>query len=258
MTSIDSNTASEVMFRSPFGKRVGHAFSASVVCVLIAIIVAASVCGVFVFSSNGGPPPVPAVIVGIVVGLVAGSLVGIGYRRRLPTSLRLRSESLLVGGRWLGMAMLYEEVRLTRLEVPEHGSRRCRIIHLRGIRGPEYALWLSIADAEDCYAALRGFCDRAAVIGSDGEVETADGETLSAPVRDALAEEFRRRAIRSLASAVALVVIAVFFAWMLLGGNVSAYGRMKAIAAVILLPIGAIGLVFKFFVERRHAREMDS
>lgn len=258
MTTVESGSNSEIVFRSPVSTRIGHAIGASAACVLVMIIVAASVCGVFVIGSNGGPPPLPAVIAGVAVGLVAGLLVGVGYRRVLPTTLRLRSNGLMIGGRLLGREIAYEDVRLTKLEEPERGSRRRRIIRIRGRRGPEYALWLAIGDADDCHEALRGFCEHAAVIGSDGELDSPHGGALNASARQALAEEYRRRAFRALASAVFLALLAAFLSWMLLTGNVSAYTRMKATAGAIFLPIGAIGLVIKFFVERRRAREIES
>lgn len=257
MITIESTSSSEILFRSPLRTRIGHALGASAACVLVTIIVAASVSGVFVIGSNGGPPPLPAVMAGVAVGLAAGLLVGVGYRRVLPTSLQLRSDGLMIGGRLLGKEIAYEDVRLTKLEEPERGSRRDRIIRIRGRRGPEYALWLTIGDADDCHEALRSFCEDAAVIGSDGELDSPQGGTLSDSAREALAEEYRRRSIRSLASAVFLAALAMFLGWMLLTGNVSAYTRVKATAGVIFLPIGAVGLVIKFFVERRRAREIE-
>jgi len=258
MTTIEPNSDLELLFRSPLSTRIAHAWRASVACVLVTIIVTAATCGVFMIGPSGGPPPLPAVIVGAVAGLAAGLLLGVGYRRVLPTSLRLRSDGLAVGGRFLGREIAYEDVRLTGLDEPQRGSRRCRVIRLRARRGPEFAVWLTISDAEDCQEALRNFCEHAAVIRPDGEFEVPDGGTLNASAREAMAKEYRRRAMRSLASAGVLVALAAFLGWLLLTGNVSGYAQAKAIAGVVLLPIGAIGLMLKFFAERRRAGKLET
>ncbi len=256
MFVVQPSTA--VTFRSPLSTRIGHTFWTVCVAFLLAVIGFCSIVGIFVLQSNGGAPPMLAVWIGVPAGLAVGAIGSVSYRRVLPTILRLHADGLSIGGRLLGREIAYDDVRLIKINETDRRTSPRGIVRIRATRGPEYTFWLSSADAEECFNAIRGLCQHVAALGPDDHVQASPGGVEVPAVRDALREEYRRRAVRSFAGAIGLLVMTGFFGWLLLSGNLSSFSHTKTLVLVVVLPIASVALLIKSATERRRAREFRS
>jgi len=252
-----------VTFRVPLMQWAFGVLRVFLVFILLWTVLGGALIGlaVSVTSPSAAAPAwvLPAVIVSLLVALALAISLG---RKDLRRKIALGVDSLWIGGLFFGSIVPYESVRLVRLAFPRKTVGNVhQVVIERGGRKPA-SIWLKQRDAEECFAALREFCDRAAAVGKHEELYRPRDSEYEAEATLVLAASLRRRALRT-----ALVCALILLWWggmlsaVLFAGSSSRGGRGPGGGGVgglwhllVVLPIAAAGLAASALRDRREAK----
>lgn len=197
-------------------------------------------------------------IAAVVVSLLAALALAMRFgRNELRRKIVLGVDSLWIGGMFFGSIVPYESVRLVRMAYPRKtvGQVHQVVIERGGRR--RASIWLKQRDAEECFAALREFCDRAAAVGKHEELYSPRDAEYEAEATLVLAASLRRRAFRAaLLCALILLWWGVMVLGLMLGGGRSSPGGSPQGPwhLLAMLPIVAFGMAASAIRDHREAK----
>lgn len=257
MGPLEHQSSLSVTYRSPPGHRVFAAFKVSLVGLFLMLFVAAFFWGALVPGAFPQGAPVLAHAIGVALLLpVPVLMLWLGDHSH-PTRIVLHEDHLRLGSWPFARIVLFDDVRLVKLERHERtvGKVQKLVVQQRG--GKSMGIWLKGSDAAECFEALRMICEHIPALGPADEIYGPVNSKHMHHARWVVAREFRRKARRALASCILCTVFSLSAASGLIYGSVNSRNQARAWMAVVILPAGAIGSAVAFSRYRRRARDLD-
>jgi hypothetical protein len=246
-----------IVYRTPWNTRLFARVSRVVRCLLLVAVAWGVMGGVMAFNRTASPPPWLVIGLLIIPLPLAGALY-LALSRRAPTRLALRDDLIQTDGWFLGRDVRYEDIRLIRIERPHKTVGRQSLLTLHASRATRMKIWLTSAEALECFHALRGLCEHAPAIGVEGETYEPLDAAHADVGRRTLAAEHRRKAAWAMASAAVLGAFALLHvAAMLFGWNAGS-GRSPPVGRTIILSAVALGALMSSLEQRRRARAIEA
>jgi hypothetical protein len=245
---LDSTEPQRVEFRSPVANRVYKIFKATFSTIMLTLFLAMGVVALIMWQWPNQQPDWAIALGALIVLAFVGWMVWV-FDRLDATRLILMEYELWIGGRFFGRRASYDDMRLIKLEQPGGAVGKVAQVHLHRTRGGPMTIWLRIADAQDCFAALRSMCGQSPAIGLDA-VYGPERDEFAEQARHVLRREFEHRARRSLSAAIMAGVFGAALMGGLAAGGVARGWPLTLVAALF---IGMCAAVMRYREQRRLA-----
>jgi hypothetical protein len=229
----------------------------AMICLLLVIIVSAMIGGVLP-AFRGQSPPLWLLIALLIMPWPLAVMLYIAMVRRAPARICLREDVIQTGGWLTGRDTPYEGIRMLKVERPEKTVGNQGLLTLQVPDKSLVKIWLKSAEALECFDALRSLCPHAPAIGLSGETyEPLDASHADAG-RRTLADEYRRRAVWAMGTAVVMGALAPLHLAAIVFGWSAGLGRSPPVTRTIILAGVSIGALVSSLEQRRRARAIEA
>ena len=250
LDDLKPNT-SALEWRTPLSTRILDNVMRLAFAMLAALIACALLSGLILNTMNQQSGSIGLLAL-FPLAIVIGCLVFLGIARSRPHRISLHENAIRIGGRWSRRWLLYEELQLLKLIVPEKTIGRNTLLSIQTTKKRIIKIWLGERDAADCLNSLQQLCADLPAIGTHGEILTVNDGGLTEDGRQLVKADFARKARGALITAVVCALIGSLI--LIAAANSTGGTGVKLWSRGGLLLLVSVGMIGVYITNRRRAQ----